>query len=155
DHTDVRPTMLALLGLKDSYVHDGRVLAEWLTQTALPAGVRQRTEDFIELAQVYKQLNAPLGKLARKSLVFANRSVTADDPTYASYLTKIADITSQRDSLADQIRTALDNAAFNHQAVSEHTEDGLGHRALKLIDRVEDLVERDHDHDHDHERFGE
>jgi hypothetical protein len=28
DHTDVRPTMLALLGLKDSYVHDGRVLSE-------------------------------------------------------------------------------------------------------------------------------
>src|SRR5262249_14669723 len=26
DHTDVRPTMLALLGLHDSYVHDGRVM---------------------------------------------------------------------------------------------------------------------------------
>ena len=28
DHTDVRPTMMALLGLTDSYVHDGRVLVE-------------------------------------------------------------------------------------------------------------------------------
>ena len=25
DHTDVRPTMLALLGLEDDYTHDGRV----------------------------------------------------------------------------------------------------------------------------------
>src|SRR3954451_22594150 len=32
DHTDVRPTMLALLGLKDDYVHDGRVLSEWIEQ---------------------------------------------------------------------------------------------------------------------------
>ena len=28
DHTDVRPTMLSLLGLHDSYIHDGRVLIE-------------------------------------------------------------------------------------------------------------------------------
>jgi hypothetical protein len=30
DHTDVRPTMMALLGLKDDYRHDGRVLFELL-----------------------------------------------------------------------------------------------------------------------------
>ena len=29
DHTDVRPRMLALVGLTDHYVHDGGVLAEW------------------------------------------------------------------------------------------------------------------------------
>ena len=28
DHTDIRPTMMTLLGLKDDYSHDGRVLAE-------------------------------------------------------------------------------------------------------------------------------
>ena len=54
DHTDVRPTMMALLGLKDSYVHDGRVLAEWLVSSALPQGIKQRQEDFIR-AEDYKQ----------------------------------------------------------------------------------------------------
>jgi hypothetical protein len=155
DHTDVRPTMMALLGLKDDYVHDGRVLAEWMETQALPQGIRQRREDFIELAEAYKQLNAPLGKLGRKSLVFANRSVTSDDATYARYLTKIGDITAKRDALAGQIKTALNGAAFNHQPVGEGTEDGLGHRARNLIDRVEDLAEREHDHDHDHGHFGE
>jgi hypothetical protein len=58
DHTDVRPTLMALLGLKDDYVHDGRVLAEWLESSALPQGIKQRQEDFIELAEDYKQLNA-------------------------------------------------------------------------------------------------
>ena len=96
DHTDVRPTMMALLGLKDDYVHDGRVLAEWMETQALPQGIRQRREDFIELADSYKQLNAPLGLLGRKSLVYANRSVTSDDASYMRYLVKIGDITAQR-----------------------------------------------------------
>src|SRR5215510_4034304 len=36
DHTDIRPTMLTLLGLKDDYVHDGRVLVEVLQGSVLP-----------------------------------------------------------------------------------------------------------------------
>jgi len=154
DHTDVRPTMLALLGLKDDYVHDGRVLAEWIESHALPQGIRQRSEDFIELAKVFKQLNAPLGSLGRKSLVYANRSVTADDASYAHYLTKIGDITTQRDSLAGQIKTALSNAAFNGLPIGEHTEDDLGRKAKALIDRVEDLAEGRRDDDH-RGHFGE
>ena len=150
DHTDVRPTMMALLGLKDSYVHDGRVLAEWLVSSALPQGIKQRQEDFIELAEDYKQLNAPLGKLGRKSLVYANRSVTSDDTTYAKYLKKIADITSKRDALASQMKTVLNDAAFNQRPVHEGDQDGLGHRARALIDQVEDLAEQNHDHDRAH-----
>ena len=95
DHTDVRPTLLALLGLKDDYVHDGRVLAEWIDDKALPRGIRQRRENFVELAEVYKQLNAPLGKLGRASMKYANRSVTDVDTAYARYLAKIGDITDQ------------------------------------------------------------
>jgi hypothetical protein len=148
DHTDVRPTMLALLGLKDDYTHDGRVLAEWLQPNALPQGIRQRREDFVELAGVYKQLNAPLGLLGRKSLVFANRSIVGDDATYGRYLSKIGAITSERDALAGQIKAALNGAAFANQPVDERTEDGLGDHARRLIDKVEDLVERD-------ERFGD
>ena len=143
DHTDVRPTMMALLGLKDDYVHDGRVLAEWLETSALPQGIRRRPEDFVELAEVYKQLNAPLGRLGRTSLVYANRSVTSDDKTYARYLKKIGDITAERDELAGQIKSVLNGAAFGNNPVSEGAEDGLGHRARSLIDRVEDLAERD------------
>jgi hypothetical protein len=143
DHTDVRPTMMALVGLKDDYVHDGRVLAEWLDTSALPQGIRQRAEDFVELAEVYKQLNAPLGRLSRTSLVYANRSITSDDNAYARYLKKIGDVTAERDALAGQIKSALNGAAFGNKPISEGTEDGLGHRARALIDRVEDLAGRD------------
>jgi hypothetical protein len=143
DHTDVRPTVLALLGLKDSYVHDGRVLSEWLEQRALPPGIRQRRENFVELAEIYKQLNAPLGELGRASLVYANRSITGADSVYARYLAKMDDITSQRNSLASDIKAVLDAAAFGNQPVGEGSEDGLGHRARELIDRVKDLAERE------------
>ena len=145
DHTDVRPTMLALLGLKDDYVHDGRVLAEWIDSQALPQGIRSRAENFVELAQVYKQLNAPLGLLSRKSLVYANRSITSDDATYGRYLSTIGSITAERDDLATKIKTVLNSAAFNNQPVSEGAEDGLGCQANALIDRVQDLADRGHD----------
>jgi hypothetical protein len=36
DHADVRPTIMAVLGLKDDYVHEGRVVAEWMHDHALP-----------------------------------------------------------------------------------------------------------------------
>jgi arylsulfatase A-like enzyme len=143
DHTDVRPTMMALLGLKDSYVHDGRVLSEWLDQRALPSGIRQGQENFAELADIYKQLNAPLGELGRASLVYANRSITDTDKVYARYLKTIADITEDRNELANQIKGVLDAAAFGNRPVDEDSEDDLGRRARKLIDRVKDLADRE------------
>lgn len=142
DHADVRPTVMALVGLKDDYVHEGRVVAEWLHEQALPQGIRERHEDFTELARVYKQLNAPLGRLGRASLVWSNHAVTGNDKIYGRYLKQIAAITEERDELAGQIKTVLNNASFHNQPVGEGAEDGLGHRARELIDRVEDLAER-------------
>src|SRR5262249_23732426 len=45
DHTDLRPTMMALIGLKDDYVHDGRVLVERLNRRALPGSLQSRDHD--------------------------------------------------------------------------------------------------------------
>jgi hypothetical protein len=143
DHTDVRPTVMALLGLTDDYVHEGRVVAEWIHDHALPGGIRNGRENFVALATVFKQLNAPKGELGRASLVWANRSVTSDDKTYAHYLKRIADITEDRNDLAGKIKTVLDNAAFHNQPVGEGDENGLGHRARAIIDEVKDLADRD------------
>ncbi len=146
DHADVRPTIMALLGLKDDYVHEGRVIAEWMHRHALPDGIRDSRDNFTELALIYKQLNAPLGELGRASLVWSNRSVTGTDKTYARYLKQIGEITEERDELASQIKTALNNAEFHNQPIDEGSEDGLGHRAKELIDRVKDLADRGEDH---------
>src|SRR6266849_2071970 len=62
DHTDIRPTILLLAGLKDDYGHDGRVLSEALTGAALPPTVTGNGNIFRQLAQSYKQINAPVGQ---------------------------------------------------------------------------------------------
>src|SRR3989441_3703643 len=63
DHTDVRPTILTLDGLKDDYTHDGRVLTEALRGYAIPSAVR-KSISFVALAQTYKQLNASFGSFS-------------------------------------------------------------------------------------------
>ena len=148
DHTDVRPTMLALLGLKDDYVTDGRVVAEWFDDNALPEGIKRNQSDFLKLAQTYKQLNAPLGELGRASLVFANRSVTGTDQTYANYLATIGGITNERDQLVSQIKTALNAAAFDKTSVNGSSVSDLNRSAQSLIDRVNQLAGHErHDDD--------
>jgi hypothetical protein len=146
DHTDLRPTMLSLVGLKDSYVHDGRVLVEIMHKDALPRTLRETPQRFVDLATVYKQLNAPLGSVGRNSLVFANRSILSDDTAYAKFLSRISAITSERDTLAGQIVALLNGAAFANRPIDDRQEDRLVRQGQALIDKVEDLAERGEGH---------
>ncbi len=61
DHVDYRPTILALAGIHDSYVHDGRVLVENIDPAALPAPISANLGAYEALAAAYKQLTAPFG----------------------------------------------------------------------------------------------
>ena len=141
DHTDLRPTMIALLGLKDDYVHDGRVLVEKLASHALPDALEDSREDYVELAQAFKNINATKGPVGRNSLVYANRSINGNDKTYGKYLKTIGEITEERNELASQMIALLNGAAFEHQRIrGEHFE--LVARARTLVDKVEDLAER-------------
>ncbi len=80
----------------------------------------------------------------------------SDDASYGQFLTTLADITSQRDSVASEIKSLLDSATFDNQPISEHQEESLVHRARAIIDQVEDLARgnghgdgRGHDNGHD------
>src|SRR5262249_2687561 len=105
------------------------------------------------------QLNAPLGSVGRHSLVFANRSITSDDATYAGYLAKIGAVTTDRDALPGEIKSILDGAAFANQPIDERHEDALVRRALRLIDLVKDLAQARHrdsdDHRDEHRDFND
>jgi hypothetical protein len=117
DHTDLRPTILSLLGLKDDYVHDGRVLVENLDPNALPDSLRDSLFTYTALAQAYKQINATKGPVGVNSLVAANRAITSDDATYNKFLTQIGAITTERDALAAQMIALLNGAAFANQPI--------------------------------------
>jgi hypothetical protein len=119
DHTDVRPTMLALLGLADDYEDDGRVVTQVVGSRALPGELRQHRHTATQLGDSYKQLNAPFGAFGVDTLAASTRAIAGDDATYAAIETTIADLTAQRNALAAQIRTGLDGAAFGRQKLSE------------------------------------
>jgi hypothetical protein len=148
DHTDLRPTILALTGLKDDYVHDGRVLVENIEPRALADSLEDSLFTYVALAQAYKQINATKGPVGVNSLVFANKAITSDDTTYANYLTTIAAITSERDELAGQMIALLNGAAFGGQRINFFEAAGLIERAEVLSGKVAELAEGSH-HDHD------
>jgi hypothetical protein len=139
DHADIRPTTMALLGLKDSYVHDGRVLAEFLDDRVL-AGVALQRQSFVRLAQAYKQVNAPAGQLSRNSLTLATRAIKGGDVTYAEYQAEIERITEYRDALARDIKMQLSGLAFAGRPLNAQNAEALGARARGLIDEVEELT---------------
>ena len=147
DHTDVRPTMLALVGLKDSYVHDGRVLIEKLEDRALPAAIAGAKDRFADLAAAYKELNAPLGALSRNSLKVASAAIEGGDAAYDNYLRDVAGVTAARDRIAGEIKVALDDAAFHNHRIDDDRAEHLIARARAIIDQVADMAERNRDHD--------
>jgi outer membrane murein-binding lipoprotein Lpp len=144
DHTDVRPTMLSLLGLEDTYVHDGRVLIDQLDASAVPQALRAHRETLRRLGEVYKQLNAPFGAFSASLLVASTRAVKSgsatDDSAYTSIESSISTLTDDRDALAKQIRAALDDAAFSNEALNEQQAKGYIDDAQALIGRAAALA---------------
>jgi hypothetical protein len=142
DHTDVRPTILALVGLKDDYTHDGRVISEALTGWAKPSAVK-KSGSFIPLAQTYKQLNASFGQFAMDTLKASTRALAANDAgdaTYTSIESQIQSLTSQRDTLAAQIKSALTGAAFNNEVISDQQAQQLIAESQALLAQAHQLA---------------
>ena len=119
DHTDVRPTILALVRLEDDYSHDGRVIVEQLHHSALPWPIKANPGAYQRLATAYKQLNAPFGDLALTSIRYSTRNIKNTSPSvYDSYLRKMANFTERRDALAARIKAVLNSAAFQEDPVN-------------------------------------
>jgi hypothetical protein len=140
DHTNLRPTINALLGLKDDYTDDGRVLTEALTTKATPKSLVAHNATVDRLNKVYEQVNAPFGSFAMDTLKASNRAiVSTDESVYSSIESQIASLTSERDTLAAKIRDALSAAAFDGHAIDEQQAKGWIDQAQSLIDQASSL----------------
>jgi hypothetical protein len=138
DHTDIRPTILSLVNLKDDYAHDGRVVFEIIDRDALPDSLRDHRETLSRMAEAYKQINAPTGKLGIKTLTgISTRALQSDSVTYAALESKIVSLTSQRNEIACKMIALLENAAFNGQEVDDEEAEHLTHQANELLESFE------------------
>jgi hypothetical protein len=140
DHTNLRPTILSLLGLQDDYIDDGHVLREALTGQAVPAAIKSSGR-FVQLSQSYEQLNASFGSFALDTLKASTKALAStDDSVYTSIEDQIADLTTQRDALASQIRAALNGAAFTNAPISNSQAGDFVSQAKTLLDKAHALA---------------
>ena len=101
------------------YTHDGRVLVEALRPDAMPAALRSPL--VTRLGQVYEQLNAPFGAFGEDTLTASTRAHNSgsatDDSRYVRIEARIQALTETRNTLARQIASDLDGAAFADRPV--------------------------------------
>jgi type II secretory pathway pseudopilin PulG len=113
EETDLRPTLLNLVGLHDDYQTDGRVISQAL---ASPSASLTGTD---ELAAMYQQLNSSVGAFATDTLIadsaaLATGSAT-DDSQYVDEQETLQHLAKARDQLAAEMKVVLAEAAEGSQ----------------------------------------
>src|SRR5262249_46338689 len=115
DHTDIQPTMWELLGLHAGYAPDGRVLLEVIKPAALPPAARSDERLLVQLGQLYKQVDAPVGAFGLDTLkvsTVALASMSANDATYTQLEGLLSQLGTARDGIASSIQSLLLGATF-------------------------------------------
>ena len=142
DHTDIRPTLMLLLGLKDDYSHDGRALTEDLSGFARPPAT-MKSGGYIKVAQMYKQIEATVGDFGLTTLSASTRGIesgtSADDSGYSNMESQLSSLTAERDALAAQMISALEGAEFNGAPISEAQAQALVAQGQALLDAAHAL----------------
>jgi hypothetical protein len=143
DHSDIRPTMMTLLGLKDDYAHDGRALVEDFEGWAIPAAAKKGGQ-FVPLAQMYKHLDAAVGEFGLATLRISTKAIESgsptDDSTYTTLENRLSSISQQRDALTSQMNALLEGAEFGGQPIPGAQARQLIAQGQSLLDQVNTLA---------------
>jgi hypothetical protein len=116
DETDLRPTEMYLLGLKDDYEHDGRVI----TQVLAAPNRALSGPGVAALGACYKQLNSSVGEFGNDTLQADTKAIESGTPGDLKYIATDRALTAldkTRDALALQIKGELEAAAFGDKPV--------------------------------------
>jgi hypothetical protein len=110
EETDIRPTLLHLVGLQDDYQSDGHVIMQAL---ANPSATFQTVA---ALAKGYDQINSSVGQLATNTLIADTKALasgsSSDDSAYATEQSTLTQLAHDRDAAATKIKKMLSNAAL-------------------------------------------
>ncbi|MFI5283025.1 MAG: hypothetical protein ACHQ0J_07835 [Candidatus Dormibacterales bacterium] len=141
DHADTRPTIMALTGLRDDYTSEGRVIVEDLKSSALPESLQDNRNALLELAAIYKKINAPVGPFGLDTLKISTKalaSTSAGDETYNRLEKELMEFGHERDALARQMSSLLNGASFRGKAINRE-------RAEQLIEQGQALLAEVHE----------
>jgi hypothetical protein len=142
DHVDYRPTILALAGIKDSYVHDGVAMVQNINPALLPPTIASNLSAYEALGAAYKQLTAPFGATATSSLMLSTQAVAGTDPTaYSNYEATMNAFISNRNALTTQIKALLDNSLFNGVAFDPNAANSLASQANAMTAQMQAMAE--------------
>jgi hypothetical protein len=153
DHSDLRPTMMTLLCLKDNYTHEGRALLEDLSSSALSDSAHDVRGSLIGLGETFKQLNAPVGLFGRDAIQVSTTAIKGNASTYTSLESQLQTLVNQRDALSSSIEAQLDqvpgcggssDAAGPARAAADREREANNNRNTleRLNDRAQALIEQ-------------
>jgi hypothetical protein len=136
DHTDTRATLLAVLGLRDDYALDGRVLVEDLAPSVLPKEVVDHLKPYTALARAYKALMAPVGPFGLATLQISTVALKADDATYTRLDNELASAGRRRDILAARMQAILAGTMFGGRRYDSARANLLLRQSRELLAQV-------------------
>ncbi len=134
DHTDDRPTMMALLGLRDDYTSEGQAIVPALRPGVVNPGLH--TALALRLISLYTQLEAPVGEFGRETLMASTGALAAGDPGDAIYRQCTAQLTrlgTQRDAVGAAIRALLDGVEFGGGSINPLVAANLLNQAQRVL----------------------
>jgi len=143
DHTDIQPTMMALLGLRDDYTPDGVVLTDVIRTGALPTAMRTNFPTLVQLGRVYTQLEAAVGGFGLATLTASTRalaSTSVGDATYMSIENQLKALGAARNALVAQMQTLLIGAEFGGTRISAITAKSLISQGFALLAQANALA---------------
>jgi hypothetical protein len=146
DHTDVRPTLMTLLGLSDDYSWDGRAIVSMMKTGALPSTLRTRKQRaaFEELAAALKQVDAPFGEFGMNTLNADTSAINSESPgeaTYEEMDSQLQTCANARSALVTKILSVLQAAETGTATVSAAEAKTLTSEADALIADSKKLAE--------------
>jgi hypothetical protein len=136
EETDIRPTMLYLLGLTDDYLTDGHVITQALS--SVPAALSATAD----LAAGYDQINSSVGQFATDTLIADSKALASgsasDDSAYAAEQETLQQLADDRDQAAAKIKQTLADAAAGKKVTNGDIQSGLSH-VKELLKRAQML----------------
>jgi hypothetical protein len=144
DHTDIQPTMMALLGLRDGYTPDGVVIGDVISSLALPQAMLSNYLTLNKLGQVYTQLEAAVGEFGLDTLAASTRALasnSAGDATYTGIENQLGALGSARDALVAQMQALLTGAEFGGHPISASAAKVLISQGNALLAQADTLAD--------------